>query len=258
MPRRIIDRESVVPASLNRRLRVPLTPPQAVPHTSAVLWSPQADAGRFGLVLGHGAGTDLTNAVLRAAGRGLADRGYPVLTFNFPYAEAGRKRPDPLARLESAFHDAVSAATEAMAARPLVLGGRSMGGRIASRLAAQGQPCAGLVLLNYPLHSAKSRRTTTEAVHSERLRTDHWPDLSVPVLFVQGDRDPLCDLEVLDSERRAHLGEDAAQVHVVAGADHAFAVRKTDGRDPAAVLDEVVEVVADWLDELPVDRVVAG
>lgn len=225
-----------------RRLRVPLRPPQAVAHTSAVLWVPRSDAGRVGLVLGHGAGTDITNPVLLAVGRGLADRGHPVLTFNFAYAEAGRKPPDPPARLEAAFLDAIGVARREMGGRALVLGGRSMGGRIASRVAAKGQPCAGLVLLGYPLHAARRQ---------ERLRTDHWDDVTVPLLFVQGDRDPLCDLALLEGQRRARLAHVDSEVHVVAGADHAFAVRKVDGRGPGEILDEITTVVADWLEEVP-------
>lgn len=231
-----------MPPAETHRLRVPLRPPQAVAHTSAILWTPENDVGRLGVVLGHGAGTDLTNPVLLAVGRGLADRGHPVLVFNFAYAEAGRKPPDPPARLESAFLDAISVARREMGGRDLVLGGRSLGGRIASRLAAQGQPCAGLVLLGYPLHAAR---------RPERLRTDHWGGLAVPILFVQGDRDRLCDLALLERERRKHLSGTDSRVHVVAGADHSFAVRKADGRGPTAVLDEIVRVVADWLDEVP-------
>lgn len=223
-----------------QRLRVPLRPPQAVAHTSAVLWCPRDQRRRVGLVLGHGAGTDLSNPVLLAVGRGLADRGYPVLTFNFAYSETGRKQPDPPARLESAFRDAITVAGEAMDGRALILGGRSMGGRIASRLAATGEPCAGLVLLGYPLHAAR---------RPERLRTDHWPQLTVPILFVQGDRDRLCDLALLERERRAHLTATDSKLHVVAGADHAFSVRKADGRGPGAVLEEIVGAVGDWLDQ---------
>lgn len=224
------------------RLRVPLHPPQAVTQTSAVLWSPRGSGGHVGLVLAHGAGSDLASPVLLAVGRGLAERGYPVLTFNFPYAEARRKRPDPPARLESAFRDAVAVARKEMGGRALVLGGRSLGGRIASHLAAQGEPCAGLVLLAYPLHPAR---------RPERLRTAHWADLTAPMLFVQGDRDPLCDLALLEDERRTHLSGIDSRVHVIAGADHSFGVRASDARGRAALLDEVVDVVADWLDRVP-------
>lgn len=225
------------------RLRVPLTPPQAVTNTSAMLWSPQADSGRVGLVLAHGAGSDLTTPVLLSVSRALAASGYPALTFNFGYAEAGRKAPDPPARLRSAFKDAVTAASQAMDGRPLVLGGRSMGGRVASLLAAEGAPCAGLVFLGYPLHAAR---------RPERLRTDHWEHLAVPILFVQGDRDRLCDLDLLNRERAARLSTTSSSLHVVAGADHSFALRKSDGRSASSVLDEIAGVVAEWLDGLTV------
>lgn len=244
-----------MPAFHTSRLRLELTPPQVVARTSAVWWSPEVDAGRPGVVLGHSAGTNVTDGLLLAVGRGLAERGYPVLTFNFPYAEAGRKPPDRPARLESAFRDATAMAGHLMGGRPLVLGGRSMGGRIASRLAARGLACAGLVLLAYPLHPAKSRSAGSD---SSRLRTDHWPDLSVPTLFVQGDRDPLCDLDVLARERRARLRDADSVLHVVEGGDHAFGLRKADGRAPGAVLEEIVATVGDWLDALPPERVVAG
>jgi hypothetical protein len=133
-------------------------------------------------------------------------------------------------------------------ARPVVLGGRSLGGRIASLLVAAGAcpQAVGLLLLAYPLHPAG---------RPERLRTAHWPNLRVPVLFVQGDRDPLCDLGLLERERAALLSGADSRVHVLAGADHGFALaraRAVDGagqgaRSRSVVLAEVVTVVEDWL-----------
>jgi uncharacterized protein len=188
-------------------------------------------------VLGPAAGTQVTHPPLARVAAGLAGRGYPVVGFNFAYAEAGRRLPDPPARLEAAFRDVVAFARRRLDRR-LVLGGRSMGGRIASRIAAAGEPCAGLALLGYPLHPAG---------RPERLRTAHWPELAVPVLFVQGDRDALCDLDLLERERRARLGQVATRLHVLDGADHGFRVR---GRDRGQVLDEVAGVVAGWLEGL--------
>jgi uncharacterized protein len=232
----------VLPSASAVRLRVPLSSLQAVSHTSAVLWQPEVDRGGLAFVLAHGAGTDFTNPLLRGVARGLAERGFPTVVFNFAYAEAGRKRPDPAARLEAAYRDAIAQAQEVLGAdRPLVLGGRSMGGRIASHLAADGQRCAGLAFLGYPLHPSG---------RPEKLRTAHWPKLGVPLLFVSGDRDKLCDLALLDRERAAHLRGVAHRVHVVAGGDHGFAVRKADGRTDAEVLGEVVTVLADWAEGL--------
>jgi predicted alpha/beta-hydrolase family hydrolase len=219
-----------------------MTSPQAVTHCGAVLWQPEEDRDGLAFVLGHGAGSDFTNPLLRAVGRGLAERGFPVMAFNFPYAEAGRKRPDPAIRLQAAYRDAVVTAAEALgAARPLVLGGRSMGGRIASHLAADGVRCAGLAFLGYPLHPAG---------RPEKLRTGHWPALGVPLLFVSGDRDRLCDLDLLDRERAAHLRGVAHRLHIVAGADHGFSVRKADGRSDVEVLTEIIDVLAEWAEGL--------
>ncbi len=211
--------------------------------------APHSPCGRI-LLLGHGAGSNVRHPLLGGIAAALAGRGATVVGFNFAYAEAGRRFPDPAARLEAAFRDALGPVarhrTEGEAGWPLVLGGRSMGGRIASHLAAQGVPCAGLALLGYPLHPAG---------RPDRLRTGHWRALRalrVPLLFVQGDRDRLCDLELLERERRL-LGDAPVRLHVLDGADHEFRVR---GRVPAEVAAEVAEVVAAWAASLPVPPLV--
>lgn len=209
-----------------------------VARTSAVLVRPieppPPTAAAF--VLAHGAGTDRTHPFQLAVAGGLAGRGHPVLLFNFAYTEAGRKRPDTMPRLESVYRAVVAEARARWTDRPLVLGGRSMGGRVASHLAASGVACDGLALLCYPLHPAG---------RPERLRSEHWPHLDVPVLFVSGDRDALCDLELLEAERR-HLTSADHRLHVVTGADHGFRVRVRDGRTGDDVLAEVTEAIAGW------------
>lgn len=228
-----------MPGVTTERLRVALTPPQAATHTSAVLWRPDPDAGGPLLLLSHGAGTDLTHPLLRGLARVIAEGGHPVVTFNFPYAELGGKRPDPAARLELSYRDVASRVTDDLAGgRPVVLGGRSMGGRMASHLVADGYPAAGLVLLSYPLVPPGSKQ----------LRTDHWPKINVPTLFVSGDRDRLCDLAVLERERSLLTGD--SEVHVVAGGDHSFAVRVSDHRSSTEVLAEVAVTVSAWLHAL--------
>lgn len=228
------------------RVRIALTPPQAVPETSGLLFQPAADRGGASVILAPGSGSDLLHPVLVAVGKALAESGHPTLLFNFAFTEAARKRPDPTARLERAYSDVVGWLRDRLGAgRPLVLGGRSLGGRVASRLAASGVECAGLVLLGYPLHP----RTVAQAAPQEqRLRTEHWSRLRVPTLFVQGDRDPLCALDVLSEQLRAHLAQVDTEVHTIAGGDHAFQVRARDARSAAQVLQEVSTIVVDWVE----------
>jgi predicted alpha/beta-hydrolase family hydrolase len=229
-------------------LRVPLTRPRVVSGISAELWMPSSRGSGPALILAHGAGTDRSNALLVAVARGLSGHGVPVLLFNFPYTETpGRRPPDPMPALESCYGDVRDALRARLGDRPVVLGGRSMGGRVASHLAAQGVECAGLLFLGYPLHPP---RRAGVPITDERLRTAHWEQLRVPMLFVQGDRDALADLALLQRERAARLAAAASTVHVVAGGDHGFAVRKRDGRTPDEVLEEIIDVTHDWLRSL--------
>jgi predicted alpha/beta-hydrolase family hydrolase len=221
-------------------LRLPLTPPQAVGEVDATLF--HGRGRRAAVILAHGAGTNQRGVVLRRVAEGIAGAGHPTVTFNFAYTQAGRRRPDPPSRLLAAWRDVIVGSQGHFGAdRPLVIGGHSMGGRMASMLAAEGHPCAGLLLLGYPLHAAGQL---------ERLRTAHWPALRVPVLFVQGDRDELCPLDVLERERAALLQHVPTEVHVVANANHSFAVRKRDARNLTDALDEVVHASTTWLREL--------
>jgi predicted alpha/beta-hydrolase family hydrolase len=221
-------------------LRLPLTQPQAVEDTTALHWPPRGGPlRRPGLLLAPAAGARATNPLLAWVASSLAGNGHPVVAFDFASTEAGRRLPDPPARLESAFRDAIAFAEGLLQGLvgpdPLVLGGRSMGGRIASQVAAQGGRCAGLVLLGYPLHPPG---------RPEKLRTAHWPLLRVPMLFVHGDRDALCDPDLFERERRLRLVDAPTRVHLLHGADHGFRVA---GRRQADVLAEVAGVVVDWL-----------
>lgn len=220
--------------------QVKLTQPQAVETTSMLLWAPADPGGRdCALVLGHGAGSGRDEHTLVAVASGLADRGVTTATFDFGYRAAGRRPPDRMDRLRRTFLDVVDAVTARGGASDVVLGGRSMGGRVASLLAAEGHG-DGVVALGYPLCPGGRRPP-------DPRRTAHWPRITVPVLFVHGDRDRLCPVEDLDAARREHLRDAAHHAHVVAGADHGFATRRRDGRTVAEVDAELVDAIDGWL-----------
>jgi len=233
-----------------QRIVLPLTPPQAVQETVAVCFAPPGPTSGATVVLAHGAGSGPDSDVLLAVGSRLAAHGHAALSFAFGYRAAGRRLPDPQPRLLSAWSDAVATARERWGTqRPLVLGGRSMGGRMASLLVAAGHPCDGLVLLAYPLRPGRAPRRAggAAAVPGQGPpRTAHWRDVGAPVLFVSGERDALCDLAELDRERGALPR--GSQVVVVAGGDHSFTLRAREGRTRAAVLDEVAGTVVSWVD----------
>jgi uncharacterized protein len=192
------------------------------------------------VTLAHGAGNDMANPLLSGVHEGLAGRGHVSVKFNFPYTERGRRAPDPAPVLESCYRAVVDnvRTDERLAPRAMVIGGKSLGGRMASHLAAQGVEVAGLLLLGYPLHPAGA---------PQKLRVAHLRQIKVPMLFLAGTRDPLCSLDLL----RETLGRlPRAQLHVIEGGDHSFKLPKRLGRSPQAVIDELVDVSDRWLREI--------
>ncbi len=191
------------------------------------------------LLLGHGAGGDHRATLLAELARRLAVRGVAVGRFDFDYRAVGRKLPDPMPRLEAAYERASAEVSARAPSVPLWIGGKSMGGRVATHLAARGAPCAGLVLLGYPLHPAGKK---------DRLRDEHLPQVTAPMLFVQGTRDELCDLTLL-APVLTRCG-DRARLHVVEDGDHSLEVRRCSGRSREDALGEIADVVAGFI--LPV------
>ncbi len=198
---------------------------------------PVRRAARRTLILATGAGTGATHPWLTAQARALAERGLTVVRFDFLYRAAGRRAPDRLPALMKAYR-AVLDRVRADGVRPgaLWLGGKSMGARVASHVAADGARCAGLVCYGYPL---APRGTPAPE------RTAHWPDVSAPALFLTGTRDRLCPLADL-ARALPRWGGDVAEHHVHE-ADHGFAVLKRTGRCPAEVHAELATAVADWV-----------
>lgn len=160
----------------------------------------------------------------------LAEQAIATLRYEFPYMEAGGRRPDASPVLVASVRRAVGAAAEMAGDLPLLAGGKSMGGRMTS-LAAADEPLPGvrgLVFFGFPLHPA-GKRASERAAHLGRV--------ALPMLFLQGTRDALADLTLLRPVVDA-LGA-RATLHVVDGADHSFAVLRRTGRSGEAVLDEL-------------------
>ena len=163
--------------------------------------------------------------------------GFDVVRFNFAYREKGSRRPDPMPELKACIADVVSKVREQVNPAKLVIGGRSMGGRAASMLAADGFDCDGLLLLAYPLHPAGK---------PEQLRDAHLGQIRVPVLCFNGTRDALCRRDLMEQV----LGKISWQMHWLEGADHSFHVLKSSGRTDDQVMDEVAAVSRSWLSGL--------
>ncbi len=195
------------------------------------------------VVLAHGAGTDRRHPSLVAVQEGLVAAGWPTVLFNFPYREAGRRIPDAPPVLERCWRAVIAAVRVEPRLSPpwVVIGGRSMGGRIASHVAAAGDPLAGvrgLLFLGFPLHSA-GRPATERAAHLRRI--------ALPMLFLQGTRDALADRTLLAGVLR---DLPRAEVHWLDDADHSFRVPRRSGRSEASVRAEVLGRMTAWLDNL--------
>jgi len=173
-----------------------------------------------------------------AAAKALEARGFEVVRFDFPYREKKSSRPDPMPVLKECIAAVAARAREERGPSKLIIGGRSMGGRAASMLAADGFACDGVLLLAYPLHPAGQ---------PEKLRDAHLPKIAVPVLCLNGTRDALCRRDLME---RATGGLPSWTMHWLAGADHSFHVLKSSGRTDADVLDEAAEASRRWADAL--------
>jgi len=199
------------------------------------------------VLLAHGAGTDLDAPPLKVVAAALAVAGIPSLRFNFAYRDAERKAPDRAPVLLAATRDAAARLARRTGLPPerLVLGGRSMGGRMGSMvvgadLSGDGPiPALGLLLLGYPLHPAG---------HPEKVRDEHFPRLRVPCLFVSGTRDALASREELPAAARAIKGQ--VTFHWLESADHGYRPLKASGSTLDDVLAETALVATEWVQGL--------
>ena len=192
-----------------------------------------AQRGTALLVLAHGAGAGQKSAWMVKTAQALAERGISVATFDFPYMSAGRKVPDKAPVLEAAWREALADARGK--SDRIFIGGKSMGGRIATHIAAQGvDGVSGVVLLGYPLHPPGQ---------PEKRRDAHLPQIQQPVLFVQGSSDTFgTDKEIAAVVKTMP----DARLHVIEGGDHSFKVKGGAAKN-AATFDEVIATVAEWI-----------
>ena len=222
-------------ARLMEPTRLTFAPAPGRDHVPGLFWLPPGARTLF--VLAHGAGAGMEHHFMEDLAAALAERGIGTLRYQFPYAAAGRRRPDPPALLEATVRAAVAEAARRAPGLPLLAGGKSMGGRMTSQ--AQAGPdgvlpgVRGLAFLGFPLHPAGAPATARGA---------HLADTRVPLLFLQGERDKLADLALLRPILEA-LGPRAA-LELVPEGDHSFAVPKRTGRTEEEVLGWLAERVA--------------
>lgn len=208
-------------------------------ETTAAMYEP-ADGDQDALfVCAHGAGGHMRDRAVEQVSATLRSVGIGVVRFNFLYKERGSGRPDPMPRLMACAAAVIERARAELAPTTLLVGGRSMGGRACSMLAAEGFDAAGLLLLAYPLHPPGQ---------PEKLRDAHLPSIKMPVLCCSGTRDTFCDRALMTTALRKVTA--SWTMHWIEGADHSFHVLKSSGRKDADVLDEVGATTRTWLDHV--------
>ena len=214
----------------------PAKPDPRQPLGGIVLDAPAG--ARAGYVFAHGAGAGMAHPFMAQVAQGLAERGIATLRYQFPYMERGSKRPDAPATAHAAVRAAVAEAARRLPGLPLIAGGKSFGGRMTSQAQALGPlpGVIGLAFLGFPLHPAGKPADE---------RAKHLFDVNVPMLFLQGTRDELADLSLLQP-LVAKLGT-GATLKLFDDADHSFHVPARSGRKDAQVMAEMLDAFASWL-----------
>ena len=217
---------------------VPVGPDGA---TRAVYESASSGPAGALFVCGHGAGGHMDDPDMLALSAQLRGRGLDVVRFNFLYREQRPGPPHAMPRLTQCFAAVVQHARAVRNPARLLLGGRSLGGRVATMLAAKSFPCDGLLLLAYPLHPAGE---------PQKLRDAHLEAIRVPVLCFSGTRDALCQRDLMEQTLARLPSKDRWTMHWLEGADHGFRVLKSSGRTGADVLAEIGQISEAWIARL--------
>ena len=205
-------------------------------EVSALLDLPQQ--ARACYVFAHGAGAGMTHSFMAAVAAGLAERDIATLRYQFPYMEKASKRPDPPDVAHAAVRAAVAEAARRCPGLPLIAGGKSFGGRMTSQAQASVplDGVRGLAFFGFPLHPAGKPSDD---------RAKHLSGIKIPLLFLQGTRDGLAEMKLLEPVVK-RLGR-SATLHRVEGADHSFHVPARSGRTDAEALREILDAFADWI-----------
>src|SRR5204863_6974538 len=221
-------------AATAQPLNIEITPTASV--SALLIHPPQA---RACYVFAHGAGAGMANAWMETIAAGLAERGIATLRYQFPYMEKASKRPDSPAIAHAAVRAAVKEAARCCPKLPLIAGGKSFGGRMTSQAQAiDALPgVRGLAFLGFPLHPAGKPSSD---------RAKHLGDIRIPMLFLQGTRDALAELDLLEPVVKG-LGK-SARLQLVKEADHSFHVLVRSGRNDREVMAEVLDAFAAWTD----------
>lgn len=189
------------------------------------------------LILGHGAGAGQMSDFMAEFAKSLSRRGVDAVTFNFPYTERGKRLPDRGPVLEECYRRVYESVRGRAGSKKLFIGGKSMGGRIASQVAARGlDDLRGLVFLGYPLHPPGK---------PDQLRAAHLPKIGLPMMFIQGERDAFgtpAEIEAIVKKLKPR-----PRIHAVNGGDHSLKVPKSSGRTREDVHAEVQDAIVAWL-----------
>jgi predicted alpha/beta-hydrolase family hydrolase len=217
---------------------------------TAILY-PAKKSSRRGvtILLGHGAGGNQLSGFMTLFANGLADRGLDAMTYNFVYTEKGKGAPDAKPKLEACLRAVIDSAlnNKKLKDNRLVIGGKSMGGRIASQVAADAcekkEPLAkqisGLVFLGYPLHPPGN---------PAKLRVEHLPSITMPMLFVQGTRDSLGTVdEIKPIVKKLKL---PATIYTIEGGDHSFKAPKKFGKTQEEIYESAMNEIVNWLSDM--------
>ena len=187
-------------------------------------------------ICAHGAGGNMLDGAMQKTAKALSARGVNFVRFNFFYKEKKSGRPDAMPKLQDCYSAVVDRVRSELNPKKLIIGGRSMGGRAASMMAADGFDCDGLLLYAYPLHPPGQL---------EKLRVAHLPSIKVPVLCFNGTRDPFCTPALMEKALESVTTD--WTMKWIEAADHSFHAPKSSGRNDSQVMDEIADVSADWI-----------